>query len=359
MIRRHAMAATLSIAALTLAACGGDTADEDLTWEDSPMQEIYSALYGDYSQTSEDDWAQEAEEQQRQIEELVATCMADEGFEYIPNVQSGGVYYSSDEGWGTEEWVQQYGYGITTDPYEDVREPIEGEGEGDEWYDPNQEYTDAMSDSERMAYEEALWGQYDEEDMEEVCDEDGECWFESEWNWETEGCYGYAQHEVYDLGEEETSFWEDPAFSELVEAMERLWQDAENDPRAAEINAEWSECMADAGYPGFTERWDAQDSIYTVYNQLWEELDQGVDWEALWEEYEETGIEPEYPEIDPAALAELREQEIATAVADYTCATDLNIDSRLLAIQFELEEEFIETYRTELDNLIAAYGQES
>ena len=67
-------------AALTLSACSllpGGGGSEKLDPEKSPLAEYMDAFYG---QQDEDFYAQQAKE----VEELVAECMSDQGFEYIP-----------------------------------------------------------------------------------------------------------------------------------------------------------------------------------------------------------------------------------------------------------------------------------
>ena len=68
-------------AALVLSGCGVIGAPEKLDPEKSPLAEYMSACYGEQDQEFYD-------KQSKQVEELVAACMADEGFEYIPVDQS-------------------------------------------------------------------------------------------------------------------------------------------------------------------------------------------------------------------------------------------------------------------------------
>src|SRR5690625_3916182 len=307
----------VSSVVVLLSACSDD-APQDLTWEDSPLAEALDGLGGMGSENAEELERQE-EERQRRVEDLVAACMAEQGFDYTPALRSGSVSVSfEDDDWGNEEWTAQYGYGVTTDPWADEM-PIE-----DEWTDPNEDYVMSMSESEQEAYYAALHGEpieIDEEDWEAE---------PQEYNWEDAGCYGAAQHEVYE--EEGTAYWDDPAFAEFFEAANTLYEDAMRDPRVAEVNAEWAECMADADFGGMTTPDEAMNAIYEeaiggprvaevdagwaegmagadfggmttpdeAMNGIYEEEgriqmggQEGVDWENIdWEAVEESGVDP-------------------------------------------------------------------
>ncbi|NUU18244.1 hypothetical protein HP550_13385 [Cellulomonas humilata] len=163
-------------------------------------------------------------EREKRVEELVAACMADEGFEYWPR----GPAPEWDE-WEqfTLEYAQQYGYGSTTTvPPPDTTEPA----------DPNEEYLESLSSSARTAYDQAMWDFSDPENP--------------------GGCAGDAQTTVYQDGRWE----EDPAFAELHAQYETWLFAMLEDPRMTEAATEWSACMADAGYDVATPS-DAQESL--------------------------------------------------------------------------------------------------
>lgn len=357
---RHALTPAC-VLALALSGCGGGTSSsaDDLTWEDSPLQVALGGLFGD--DMSQEQLEQEEAERSRQVEESVATCMAEQGFEYIPVDNSGSVtYYAEDDDWGTEEWTQQYGYGITTDPWEDEEdagpEPVD-----EEWSDPNDDYVMAMSPAEQDAYYEALYGADAVSSDEDWVEDDGE-WIdeempEEEYDWQDGGCSGKAFHDIYEE-DEYTRMAEDPAFTELFAAVETLYEQSERDPRVTEIRAEWAECMADAGMTGMTSPDEAHLSISEEFDRLYEEADAQIDWDSIdWEALGDT--DPVRELMDQAGLDALREREITTAVADLDCQESRNIESRVLEIQFEAEEEFVKTYQAEIDALVATYGQGS
>lgn len=312
-------------AMMALAGCsngGGDGGGGgDLTYEDSPLSEVFAEL-DDFSGMSEEEMQAESDRQMMEIEELTAACMAEQGFEYIPVdwSESGGVISAeTDVDYESREYAEQYGYGITTMYSEDES----SSSEEDAPEDPNQAIVEAMSPAEQEAYYEALYGQMDEEPAE------GE-----EISYEPSGCSGEAQMQVYG---DQMELWEDPRFEELFEAMDQIYTDAENDPRMAELNTAWSDCMADAGHTDLADPSAAQDSIMTAADGLWSESEDPSD------------IEPE--------MADLREREIALATADWDCKDSVDYQQTSLEIQFEYEEEFVEEWQADIDALIAAYQE--
>lgn len=327
-VSRLSAAAGAAALALVLAGCSGSPSAEP-TPEAGPIEELFQNVMGDWN---EDDYTAEM----RRIEELVAECMAEQGFDYIPVDYSSQVGFSSDDlevEWGTLEFAELYGYGATTDPWGSLEE----QGPGDEFEDPNWPAVEAMSESEQTAYYEALHGPMTFEEGDEV---------EWEYNWEEAGCQGWAQHEVQGGID---SPWEDDRFAGLQQEMELMWETVQADPRLTEIEASWTTCMADAGYPGFTQVHDAEESIYDATNEIWE---------SAWDEIPPDAPEEEWTDAEAAvqdALSALTEREIATAVADYTCRAEVDYDAKRRAIELEYEQEFFDTHRTELEEWAATF----
>lgn len=315
---------------LALVACSsaGGSSGGDLTYEDSPLAEAFSGMDAFAGQSEEEMQAEYAQQEMR-VQELTAECMAEQGFEYIPvdPASYGGVSFSEDEEFDpeSEDYISQYGYGITTYD-EEMAEEIPEE---DIPEDPNMEIVDAMSQAEQEAYYEALYGPMP---TEEEIDSDEAI------EWEPQGCSGEAQQAVY-MGEDQNP-WEDPQFQELMDAINTFYEDLENAPEFAELDAEWSSCMADAGYAGFAKQRDAEESIWT-------------DADAIWSAQGGSG------EVDETAMTELREREIATALADFSCRQQTDYRQRQLEVQFEKEQEFVDQWREEIDAMVAAYNQQS
>lgn len=318
------------VSVLALSGCssaGGSGGAGDLSYEDSPLGTYMTALYGDMDQKKLD--AQQAE-----IEELVAACMKDEGFEYIPNTQNGGVMMSSAdmEDRETEEWVASNGYGMI----QSEEQIAEQQAQAEEYVDPNADYTASLSASEQTAFYETLYGPGpSEEEMEAMEAGDGSY----EYNWETAGCQGAAQNEVQGASQDA---YTDPKFAGLFEKMNELYTKAMEQPAVKELDAKWADCMADAGYSEFTSKNEAMMSISDEQNAFYEN-----------QEVDESGV-PIEP--DPAAMEELRQKEIDLALADFRCSEKLDYMQKTLEAQFALETQFVEDNKSELDAMLAEYS---
>jgi hypothetical protein len=328
-------------ATLALGACSADGPDDEggggssgaREWKPGPLDE-YQARISGYSlddDRSQEELQAESERQNRQVEELVASCMQEEGFDYIP-VDNTGSFSSSDDidvEWGTREFAEQYGYAISTNPWDTGEEP-----EGEEWVDPNADYVSAMSEGEQTAYYEALHGpQVDYVEGEEPV----------EYDWTTAGCYGAAQHEVYDGGVEVGEF------AGLEAELNRYYETQLDDPRIVAIEAEWASCMADAGYDGQTAASEVQNALYTEWEAIqgWNDPEyqaqaESWDWDA-----EPDG--PPAPQVDEAAVKEFTEKEIAMAVADFECQEKVDYVKEITRIDHERQQEFVDQHEAELE----------
>lgn len=328
---------TAAALVLVLAGCSG-SADGDKSYEDSPLNKYLSAAYG--GDLSQEEQQKQFEEQQRQQEELMAECMTEAGFEYTPSTQSGSVVFADDDvAWEPDEkdWVEKYGYGIVNNPYNDMAEDQMGE----EYVDPNAEYVESLSESERNAFYETAYGAEPEEDE---LSEDGSY----DYNWEDAGCQGWAQHELQ--GEDP---WQSDEFADLRTKMDELWTSLQDAPEFTELNAAWAACMDDGGEPGFTMQAEAQQSISdeqtALYNAAYGDGTTEIDPEAA---------DVEDPNTSPEMKA-LGEREIELATVDLGCRTETSYTKKALEIQFALEEKFIAENKAELDAFKAAAEQRS
>lgn len=340
--------AAAALAASTLASCSQGGGDE-LTYEDSPLSEYFGAA--DLAEQSEEEMQAEAEAQEREVEDAVAACMQDEGFEYIPNPAQVSVGGSDDVVWepDSRDWVEQYGYGIFNDPWMDQNgdESVD-EGEYEEHVDPNQDYVEALSDSEREAYERTLWG---EEVPEEAYDDP-----DFDYNSVDRGCYGTASDEVYGS----SAVYDE--FEPLMDKMNELYEQVQSSDQMVELDAAWASCMADAGFPGYRTQVEASDAFYEKQNAFWEEQEEigaDLDWETATEE-EIAEYDRLLEESDPSGTPEWEaagEEEIKTALADLDCREETDYNDESLKAQFALEEQFIADNEAELEAFRAAMEQ--
>ncbi|WP_129587634.1 hypothetical protein [Actinomyces minihominis] len=332
---RSSIAAALAVGVLGLTACstGGGAQSGNAGNTDEavgPLDEYLSVLW------SGEDWSEEqAQEKQRQIEELIAQCMADEGFEYIPNTTS-LIQPRFEDGsteeipWDSLEFAEKYGYGIIDWPGRDeVYIPDE---EGPAWVDPNQEYVESLSESERQAYFETLYGA---ETSNEILDS-SMAYEPSTYNWQDHGCAGWADYEV-NGDQVEFNVWDDPQFEDLMDSIGQLWDDIYNSPDMAAIETEWAACMSEAGYPGFAAKDDAMTQMFDLQNELYADSSVGEEW-----------VEP-----SQAAKDEFQEKEIALAVADWKCTDKIQYAKKRLDVDHNAQQAFLDAHRAELDAMVA------
>lgn len=358
-VRRRAVAAAGAVL-LTVVACGGP--DPDLATPETtpgttaaptpvvaptspgpttPVESPTTPEVGpldlfleDLADAWDEDWARA---QMARAEEITAACMLEHGFTYVPIDYSGGggtppPVEEPDVVWGTLEFAETYGYGATTDPWSDsgpvMEDPVEP------WVDPNDGYVDGLSETERQAYNLALYG------------EEHHGAGAAEYRWEDAGCSGRAQHEVYDtpggLTEDE--------LIELQEGMGALGSAVAADPRVVAAAARWADCMADAGHPGLTAVTDAEEAVYEAVNEVYERAYADVERDAPMTEEQWQALEAE----TGPQLAALTAWEIETAVDDLRCRAEVGYDEIEHQVDVEHQEEFVAEHRAELDAWLEA-----
>ncbi|WP_169165313.1 hypothetical protein [Cellulomonas taurus] len=331
-----AAATTGLVVALTGCSGGGNGGGGGSTeWTPGALDEFTAKIYGyslEEDERSQEEMQAESDRQNAKVEELVATCMQEQGFDYTPQENSGGSVILGDDldvEWGTLEFAQKYGYGISTDPWNSAGQPVETE----EYVDANQEYRDSMSESEQAAYDEALYGP----PVEYVEGEDT-----TEYDWTTAGCYGSAQHEVYNSGDGGADY------ADLEDEINRFYETVEADSRVTALNNAWASCMADEGFDGLTNVNEGNNALYDEYNALqgWDDPEytaqaESWDWDA-------NPDGPPAPEVDEAKLKAFTDKEIAQAVADFTCQKNVDYIAKRQEVDHELQQEFVDQHRTEL-----------
>ncbi|TDC53789.1 hypothetical protein E1212_04710 [Jiangella ureilytica] len=392
---RARLLAFACVAGLAVSGCGGDsdaggndgTTDGGATGrasddgeELSPLEEYMgenSGFAGGGRMSvaiSAGDLSEEDRQRMRQVEELVATCMEEAGFEYVPVDPFGGE--TKDDPFADafalppDEFAREYGYGMTT-----LMDPGR---EDEEVADPNQEIRDGLSEGALEAYNQALWG-----DMVQVSG-DGNAVAVKPMPGETgppeienQGCHGEARSEVYGDDGGRMMGPDMSEFDGLFEDLEALRRRIESDPRVIEVTEAWAGCMAEAGYSDVEAVDDPENTVMERMSELygWDDLpaaDDEADDQADEESDEESDQEsdqesggpgddqddggpgvsfggPGRPaDIDEEALAELQEYEIAIATADYDCEQEHVTEARR-EVAWGFEEEFVEQHRTELE----------
>lgn len=257
-------------------------------------------------------------------EEAVAGCMTEAGFEYWPEVPAvptpgGQVESGPDE--LDESWIATNGYGVSTG------------SEQVEQLDPstvsrNQEYSGSLGLAESQAYAEALFG--DSATLAEPAaggaDHPG-----------AQGCMatGYAS-----VSPAMTT----PAVDELFEELNRAYEALDDVPEVAAVDAEWSQCMVDAGFGGLARPGDAQASIEAELGSLQSmvQVSDGVFRLSS----------------DEDGLAELQRREVALATADHACRRDVDHAARVAQAWVQIENDFVALHKDELDAWLLWYQEQ-
>lgn len=308
MARRAGVAGGLvGLALLAMAAgCSDEAESAPATLEPGPAEAYVEAALG----FSADDATAAAVRQ----EEIVAACMSEQGFEYIPDT-SGYQFVDTaaiDPPPGSREFAEQFGYGFAAAP-EEMRATSSGAG-------PNEAVIAAMSPEEYESYTRALWG----DDAVDAAS-GGEV--------ELGGCVREARNKVW--GDREA----DHVRADLEDEIARI--DAEvapTDPLVMAAAGEWSECMADAGHPGYASPPDAEQAAWDA----WMAFNDGI------------AADPTLGVVDddgggPAGEAGLAAQEASLATADWDCRAAADYDSAWGAARDRLQQEYVDAHRTELD----------
>lgn len=341
---RLGFTASAAIAALVLTGCtgpsgptdqpgggpssGSGTGESRLTEAGSPLQVYRSLIYGDGAPpnaSEQERWRAYAEQQNR-MNELIAACMAKEGFEYRVRRVNGEVVPQDLEEptWEPEsrEWVSRYGYGLLDYP---GRLPPNSEPD-----DPDQDQP-AMSEAEEAAFQEALFGP-------ELAE--GEAY-----DWKKGGCHGAAEHEVMGY-----QAWRDAENQPIIDAIHTFDEELAAHPDFAPLESEWARCMAEHDRPEFTAQREAPASIQTLLDDYFP-ADEDSD------EPDPRTKDPRFATLDDPAYAEIAEQEVALALVDLGCREQTDYRQRQFRTRFDLEEQFIADHSEELDALRARAEQ--
>ncbi|MDX1416141.1 MAG: hypothetical protein R3293_18230 [Candidatus Promineifilaceae bacterium] len=270
-------------AALMLAACGGDTpslgsesaADESATNQEAlPGSEEFGLSKAELVASIEE------------VENLIAQCMSEAGFEYIATdyntVRAGMVADKTLPGMGEEAFIAQYGFGISTlytglaPQQADLTIPAKiGLGQ------QNVQIFNNLSAVDQDAYNHTLFGENQDATFAVA--------LETEDFSRTGGCTRAAIEKVF--------------APEQLNVSYRNPKDAliEEDPRMVEAIARFGECMRDAGFDYNHEHEvepDLRDRLYAIT--------EGAPLEALSADAK-------------AALAALQAEEMAIAAATVAC----------------------------------------
>lgn len=309
-VRRTPCVAALAVAALLLVgACDADGPgpvpspdDADGSPRPGPLELYLGDAVGGQTQG-------EVAAELAAHEESVAACMAEQGFEYVPMVMVPGSFEASDDPLrGTREFAEAYGYGIWRGP---EIEP------GQFTYmledAANRAHRASLSPEAQAAYDVALMGQRTDLGGGTV-------------SYDGTGCT-----EVTALRDSPEAEYLRGVRQEVSDYLQSLWDGA--DPRLAEVDAAWASCMRDAGYD--------DDSPHAAEQRIIDEV---------------TAAYGSGSTLTPAQTDERAEDERRLALADQDCRDATDWTARRRAVEHELQQEYVDAHRADLDALAAAVG---
>ncbi len=218
------------------------------------------------------------------IEQMKYDCMAEQGFRYaiVDWAAIDAELEAALPSMAEEDYMSLRGYGVADSL--DAPEPIESS-----YVDPNEAIQESLSANERKLWEEHLY----------------ECW-------------GHAQNEVL--------LRPQLVYLVLQDELDALQERVDADPRVAEANAQWSECMAEQGH-----HYADQDEIHAYL--------QGIA-DPLLDRLRASGG---YEHIDAAFQADLdalQALEAEIAVADLAC--EKHLQQIRSEVKFEHEQRFVD-----------------
>ena len=346
---RAGFVVVLGGASWVLAACsgGGDGAPTD---DEKPI--TINSILGMPDYAHVDPGARE-----QAIEELIASCMANEGWEYLPvnypDINAPAEYADEDE----LERIEREGLGVAYAALRQDEAPLESLDAWADFVDPNVAYVESLSETERAAYDDSLYGPEAERLAATVTVTDAITGEQIGLVTEPLGCSGQAFEEV-----DGSDPFQDPNLQEaLIRYYDELAQRADADPRLIEMNRDWSACMKEAGF-AFDDIGSFNDKAYEEFRERVGEVvgqDSGAtppvdlpEDAAGPREVERTALTPEQREGLEAVLAD----EIRVAKAQYTCSKDMT--EEMARVWAEIEERFALEHESELKELLASVATE-
>ena len=299
---------------------------------ESPKDRVYEQIQGSSPLTADELYRLD-EARISATEAIVAECMAAQGFEYVPSapeISSGGAAPIDLSEFDEAEAARTEGYGIIA-PDLAVRDPRVPS--------PNALIREALTPAERLAYDRALDGFVRDENDENVFGDDGNL---VRVDGVGETCRDQANERNRELKAEYTpAVLDDPIWNEFTKESSEIEGRFEADQRVLDIDAQWSECMTDRGFESLENPWAA----YSLVMEPWEA------WKSAHRSDDGT-LSASDPEI-----ARLQASEIAIAVTDLECRSEVDYDTRRQAILFAYEQQFVDAHAKDIAYLEQAWSE--
>jgi len=338
--------------------------DKPASFDELDFSSPIGELLG-FDPTDQDAMQQQFADMERKAEEIVGQCMRGQGFEYTPpisqSISFGGPFGQGDLPYYSDEWVDKFGFGISTMRFPQSAVGANLIGYPDEQFndamsempeDPNREYLESLSESEREAYEQALRGagpSFDDPEQE------GETFA-----FEPSGCYGEAFDEAFGdgpggIGEE--------FFDTFGDELDALEERTLADPRVVKYRVDVSACVSDKGFA-----WSGDQEPYEYFEPKLEGI--GPSGPMSDDPFEAAGLDPDemsdrqldelsaeldlLSDEDRAKLAAVQAEELELARVVVDCGGGyLNEQYFLGEVRREYEQEFLDKNADEIAALQA------
>jgi hypothetical protein len=303
----------------------------------------------------------------RQSQELVAQCMTAAGWKYLPVQYPDTSVITSPSEDDEVARIKLEGLGVAYSLVNDPAALSIYDGLRADFVNPNDEYVATLSEAEKTAYEDSLFGTAEEQAMSTVT----YSWFDPE----TGNGSGYSASQSGCQGEADAAVMRDARTQtpEDIMAIARYFTDLQTryqaDPRTITLNAQWVSCMRDSGYD-----YAGPDTFQTAARSEFSAKATGVAGADAFShstdgwtpeqmtEYEAThtqqdvdalfSTQPELTSDQREQLEAILAQEVDVALADHDCTASLKDASA--AIYADVEEQFAVEHQDKLGALAAS-----
>lgn len=273
---------------------------------------------------------------QRKVEDATAACMKDAGFEYVavPPESQPKSKFNDAFNLPPDKFAEQYGYGVSTIDWSKA-------APGNDDSNPNTKIRAALSPTAQKAYDKSLNGpNAGPNGLIAVGPSDGDG---KATGAKTDlGCRGKAAEEVYGKGADRADTFK--KYDSLFKDIQALSKRIDADQRVVDATSAWSDCLADAGHPGFKKAHDPREQVSQKLDELTGNKPPAKNGTG------KTLVQgpPSFDKVDATKLADLRKFEIALAVDDQKCKAKV-YDEPYKKAQYELEQEFVNQHKAELE----------
>ncbi len=344
---------------LTTAGCGSNADDTAKKTNSKTAQSQSSTFESPLNDAMGTNTSPESmDRMQQKAEKAIKTCMAKEGFQYIPVIAKSISFDSTSEDFpGPEnpDWRKKYGYGIIIQRLDPSSNAFLGPDL--ETKDPNQGIVEKMSKAERRAYYIALDGFDPDATAPDGPPPELSNPEQFAQTFELKGCRNEAYAEM------NANVFNNPDNDALIqEIYESLEKKMNEDPEMKKLMSSYKKCTAKAGFPELK-------NISSGYDLVAKKLEAALPSNGAGDQSAKSGISfstgegdgtviggggigsPELTEAQKATLKDLLKEEIQIAQADFGCQKKLDYQVTQNDIRIRVEEEVATDRRDDIANL--------